>query len=148
MATGIDQPAPGIRMLVDVGTNTEVVLAGNGRILAASCPAGPAFEGGSVTYGMQAAEGAIESVGWTPDGGFTFRTIGDAPALGLCGSGLIDLLAELGSTGRMTPKGVFADRARTSSTSRRGGHHVLARRRLGARAGQGREHGGPVDPAA
>ena len=62
VAVGLDQPAPGIRMLVDVGTNTEVVLAGNGRILVASCPAGPAFEGGSVTYGMQAAEGAIESV--------------------------------------------------------------------------------------
>ena len=111
VAVGLDEPAPGIRMLVDVGTNTEVVLAGNGRILVTSCPAGPAFEVGSVTYGMQAAEGAIESVELDAGGDFVFRTIGDAPPLGLCGSGLIDLLAILGSAGRMTPKGVFTPRA-------------------------------------
>ena len=78
--------------------------AGNGRILVASCPAGPAFEGGSVTYGMQAAEGAIESVELDAEGAFAFRTIGDAPALGLCGSGLIDLLAVLRRDGADDPE--------------------------------------------
>ncbi|HWM11569.1 MAG TPA: ASKHA domain-containing protein [Solirubrobacteraceae bacterium] len=106
-----DRP-DGVTMLVDVGTNTEVVLAGRGRMLAASCPAGPAFEGGEVTYGMQAGEGAIESVRTRPDGSFDCDVIGAGEARGLCGSGLVDLLAELRRSGRMTPKGVFADRAR------------------------------------
>jgi uncharacterized 2Fe-2S/4Fe-4S cluster protein (DUF4445 family) len=101
-----------VTMLVDVGTNTEVVLAGRGRILAASCPAGPAFEGGLVTYGMQAGEGAVESVRIEPGGSFAYETIGTDEPRGLCGSGLIDLLAELRRAELMTPKGVFPDRAR------------------------------------
>jgi uncharacterized 2Fe-2S/4Fe-4S cluster protein (DUF4445 family) len=95
-----------------VGTNTEVVVAGRGRMVAASCPAGPAFEGGEVMYGMQAGEGAIESVRIGPRGEFAWDVIGGGPPRGLCGSGLIDLLAELRRTGLMTPKGVFPDRAR------------------------------------
>ncbi len=100
-----------VRMLVDVGTNTEVVVAAKGRILAASCPAGPAFEGGLVTYGMQASDGAIESIRLLADGTFAFETIGGASPVGICGSGLIDLLAELRRGGRMSPKGPFADRS-------------------------------------
>jgi uncharacterized 2Fe-2S/4Fe-4S cluster protein (DUF4445 family) len=111
VAIGLDGTQPGVSMLVDVGTNTEVVLAGHGRILATSCPAGPAFEGGLVTYGMQASEGAIESVHVRDDGTFALRTIGDAPARGLCGSGLIDLVAELRRTGGMDAKGRFPARA-------------------------------------
>jgi uncharacterized 2Fe-2S/4Fe-4S cluster protein (DUF4445 family) len=112
LAAGLDKPTDGVTMLVDVGTNTEVVIAGRGRMLAASCPAGPAFEGGLVTYGMQAGEGAIESVRLLPEGGFAFEAIGDVEPRGVCGSGLIDLLAELRRAELMTPKGVFADRAR------------------------------------
>lgn len=110
VATGIGT-RPGVEMLVDVGTNTEVVVAAGDRILAASCPAGPAFEGGEVVYGMQASDGAVESVRLTDDGSFHVRTVGDAAPVGLCGSGLIDLIAELRRTGRMSPKGVFADRS-------------------------------------
>lgn len=100
-------------MLVDMGTNTEVVAAAGGRIAAASCPAGPAFEGGLVEFGMPAADGAIESIRRNGDGGFAWRTVGGAPPEGLCGSGLIDLLAELRRGGVMTAKGVFAaDRKR------------------------------------
>jgi uncharacterized 2Fe-2S/4Fe-4S cluster protein (DUF4445 family) len=98
-------------MLVDVGTNTEVVVGHAGRLIAASCPAGPAFEGGLIKYGMTAADGAIEALRWTGKG-WDFRTIGDAPPVGICGSGLIDLLAELRRHGLMTPKGVFANKAR------------------------------------
>ena len=108
VATGLGG-RDGVEMLVDVGTNTEVVVAAGGRIVAASCPAGPAFEGGEVAYGMQASDGAIESISLTDSGAFRYRTIGDAPATGLCGSGLIDLIAELRRSGRMSPKGVFAD---------------------------------------
>ena len=99
-------------MLVDVGTNTEVVVGDGRRWVAASCPAGPAFEGGLIQYGMPGFEGAIERVRWV-DGGFVCSTIGGKPADGICGSGLIDLLAELRRHGRMTPKGVFADKAYT-----------------------------------
>jgi len=98
-------------MLVDVGTNTEVVVGHAGRLIAASCPAGPAFEGGLIKYGMTAGDGAIEALRWTGNG-WEFRTIGDAPPVGICGSGLIDLLAELRRHGLMTPKGVFANKAR------------------------------------
>ena len=112
IAVGLDADAEGVSMLVDVGTNTEVVLVGHGRILAASCPAGPAFEGGEATFGMQAAQGAIESVRMRPDGSFDVVTIGGGERLGLCGSALIDLLAELRRNDAMTAKGVFGHRVR------------------------------------
>ena len=105
-------------MLVDVGTNTEVVVRQNGRMAAASCPAGPAFEGGGVRCGMPAVDGAIESLRLTTreaeapdDAGIDYRVIGGTEPRGLCGSGLIDLLAELRRLDRMSPKGVFADKA-------------------------------------
>ncbi len=97
-------------MLVDMGTNTEVVLHHQGRMFAASCPAGPAFEGGLVTYGMRAYDGAIESIVLAPDGSVDrYQTIGGASADGICGSGLTDLLAELRRKGLMTPLGVFTE---------------------------------------
>ncbi len=100
-------------MLVDMGTNTEVVLKHRGRMLAASCPAGPAFEGGLVRYGMPACDGAIEAVRLGADGAAAWETIGGGAPAGLCGSGLIDLLAELRCTGQLTAKGAFtADRKR------------------------------------
>ncbi len=98
-------------MLVDIGTNTEVVVSDGARLLAASCPAGPAFEGGLVRYGMPGAEGAIERIRLDGDD-WRLETIGGGPPEGICGSGLIDLLAELRRHALMTPKGVFGGRAR------------------------------------
>ena len=109
LATGMWQSSETC-MLVDVGTNTEVVVSHQGRMVAASCPAGPAFEGGLVTYGMTGCDGAIERLSAAGDG-WDFRTIGDVAPQGICGSGLIDLLAELRRTGLMAPKGIFANRA-------------------------------------
>ncbi len=110
IAVGLLGEAEETAMLVDMGTNTEVVLKRRGRLLAASCPAGPAFEGGLIKYGMPAYDGAIESVRLA-DVGVRYETIGGGPATGICGSGLIDLLAELRRHDRMTAKGVFtADR--------------------------------------
>ncbi len=97
-------------MLVDVGTNTEVVVGCSGRLLTASCPAGPAFEGGLIKYGMPGYEGAIESIR-LENGRFVYHTIGQVEPEGICGSGLIDLLAELRRHGRMEPKGMFADKS-------------------------------------
>jgi len=82
----------GVSLLIDIGTNTELVIGDGRRILAASSPAGPAFEGGGVSHGMAGADGAIEAVSWS-DGRFVCRTIGGGPAEGICGSGLVDLLA-------------------------------------------------------
>ncbi|MDE0481059.1 MAG: ASKHA domain-containing protein [Candidatus Poribacteria bacterium] len=96
-------------MLVDVGTNTEVVVGNAKRMVAASCPAGPAFEGGGIEYGMPAYPGAIESVKWV-DGKIDYETIDGEKPQGLCGSGLISLLAELLRHNQMSAKGVFADR--------------------------------------
>ena len=107
LAVGMDEEE-GLAMLVDVGTNTEVVVGNRHRLLAASCPAGPAFEGGQVTYGMPGYDGAIESVS-LDGGGVRYSTIGDAPPQGICGSGLVDALAELRRAERMNHLGAFAD---------------------------------------
>lgn len=102
-------------MLVDVGTNTEVVVGHAGRLITASCPAGPAFEGGGIKFGMPGYEGAIESIRWS-DGHINYDTIGGIAPQGICGSGLIDLLAELRRHNQMTAKGVFADRKQYDMT--------------------------------
>ena len=96
-------------MLMDVGTNTEVIVCHQGRILAASCPAGPAFEGGLTRFGMPGHKGAIDSFSWN-GASFEFSTLGGGEPQGICGSGLIDLLAELRRNELMTAKGVFSDR--------------------------------------
>ncbi len=105
LAVGMDEQDD-VVMLVDVGTNTEVVLGNRHRLVAASCPAGPAFEGGQVRHGMPGYDGAVESVSLGADG-VAYRTIGGAPAQGICGSGLVDLLAELRRTHEMNELGVF-----------------------------------------
>ena len=99
----------GVVMVVDVGTNTEVVLGSRDRLITASCPAGPAFEGGGIKFGMPGYDGAIESVHWI-HGRFECGVIGGGLPEGLCGSGLIDLLAELRRHELMTEKGVFVDK--------------------------------------
>jgi uncharacterized 2Fe-2S/4Fe-4S cluster protein (DUF4445 family) len=95
--------------IMDIGTNTELVVGNKNRILAASCPAGPAFEGGAIACGMPALDGAIEEVAIGADGKFQIRVIGDGSPEGICGSGLVDLLSELLRTGRMNERGRFDD---------------------------------------
>lgn len=82
-----------IRALVDIGTNGEVVMGGRGKLLACSAPAGPALEGAQIRHGMRGALGAIEKVAIGAD--VTCAVIGDAPAVGICGSGLIDACAKM-----------------------------------------------------
>ena len=109
LAVGMDEEED-VVVLVDVGTNTEVVVGNRHRMMAASCPAGPAFEGGEIKYGMPGYDGAVEAVE-IGDDGVVYRTIGDVEPQGICGSGLVDLLAELRRTGTMNELGVFADGA-------------------------------------
>ena len=108
LATGLAE-GDEITALVDIGTNTEVVVGNRERILAASCPAGPAFEGGGVTCGMPALDGAVERVRIHDDGTVETEVIGGGEAAGICGSGLVDLLGELLRTGRMNAQGRFSD---------------------------------------
>jgi uncharacterized 2Fe-2S/4Fe-4S cluster protein (DUF4445 family) len=100
---------PGVRMLIDIGTNTEVVVTDGKRYLAASCPAGPAFEGGLIRFGMAGGEGAIESIRIDGDRHFEYSTIGATEPEGICGSGLVDILAELRSHDLMNTEGRFSD---------------------------------------
>jgi uncharacterized 2Fe-2S/4Fe-4S cluster protein (DUF4445 family) len=95
--------------VMDIGTNTELIVGNKHRILAASCPAGPAFEGGAIACGMPALDGAIETVEIAGDGTFRLGVIGDVPPQGICGSGLINVLSELLRTGRMNDMGRFDD---------------------------------------
>lgn len=92
--------------LIDVGTNAEILLAHNGHIYATSTPAGPSFEGGGIRWGVRARAGAIEHIRVTADG-LTIQTIGDQPAVGICGSGLVDLLAEGLRCGLLSAAGRF-----------------------------------------
>jgi uncharacterized 2Fe-2S/4Fe-4S cluster protein (DUF4445 family) len=95
--------------VMDIGTNTELILGNRHRILAASCPAGPAFEGGAISCGMPGLTGAIEDVALNDDGSFRLGVIGEVSPEGICGSGLVDLLSELLRTGRMNEFGRFED---------------------------------------
>ena len=107
LAIGMDT-AKSPRMLVDIGTNTEVVIGDSSGMVTASCPAGPAFEGGEVTYGMPGYDGAVEAVS-IREGKVNLSTIGDADVEGICGSGLVDLLSELRRTEAMDELGKYSN---------------------------------------
>ena len=96
--------APGVTVVMDIGTNTEISVIRDGRILSASSPSGPALEGGNISCGMRAAEGAIEKV-FVRDGRLRIATIGDADPVGLCGSGVLDVLCAAQAAGIITPGG-------------------------------------------
>jgi uncharacterized 2Fe-2S/4Fe-4S cluster protein (DUF4445 family) len=91
---------------LDIGTNTEITLAHKGRLLSCSCASGPAFEGAHIQDGMRAAPGAIERVQITGQG-VRIHTIGDQPPVGICGSGILDVVAEMISAGILDRRGVM-----------------------------------------
>jgi uncharacterized 2Fe-2S/4Fe-4S cluster protein (DUF4445 family) len=93
--------------IMDIGTNTELILGNKHKILAASCPAGPAFEGGNISCGMPGLPGAIEKVKINPNGTFSNDVIGGGIPEGICGSGLVDVLSELLKKGLMNNLGRF-----------------------------------------
>jgi uncharacterized 2Fe-2S/4Fe-4S cluster protein (DUF4445 family) len=114
VATGMDRSLRP-RLLLDLGTNTEIVVWGPAGILCTSAAAGPAFEGGAVRQGMRAVPGAIDQVRITPDGRLLARAIGDGPPVGLCGSGLVDAVAELLRVGAIEPSGRLLPAAEAAS---------------------------------
>ncbi|MPZ95210.1 MAG: DUF4445 domain-containing protein [Propionibacteriales bacterium] len=104
LATGMDRDKR-MRLFIDVGTNCEIVLGDGERIVSTAAPAGPAFEGGAIRCGMRAAEGAIEVVRLGDD--VELQVIGDISPAGLCGSGLVDAVAELVKVGLLDTSGRF-----------------------------------------
>ncbi len=106
LSTGIYK-AEGITLLVDIGTNGEVVLGNKDWLICASSSAGPAFEGSGVKQGMRASAGAIEKLRITEDGSIESKTIGDTSPIGICGSGLLDTLAQLAEHQIMDRTGRF-----------------------------------------
>ncbi|HUW17972.1 MAG TPA: ASKHA domain-containing protein [Sedimentisphaerales bacterium] len=105
LATGIDS-AEQITLAVDIGTNGEIVLAARDKLYAASCAAGPAFEGARISCGSRAVEGAIQAV-VINDSDIDLDVIGTAPARSICGSGLIDAVAVMLDLGIIDPTGRF-----------------------------------------
>jgi uncharacterized 2Fe-2S/4Fe-4S cluster protein (DUF4445 family) len=95
-----------LALLLDIGTNGEIVIGSREWLVATSASAGPALEGASVDCGMRAERGAIERV-YLEDGAIRFRTIDDHPAKGICGSGIIDLVAVLLAEGYINRSGRF-----------------------------------------
>ena len=95
-----------IRLFIDVGTNSEIVLGSSAKALATAAPAGPAFEAAQIRCGMRAADGAIEGVRIV-DGDVELTVIGDTDPLGICGSGLVDAVAELVGAGMLDHSGRF-----------------------------------------
>ncbi len=104
--------SPNNVIALDIGTNTEIGLVANGKVFCCSCASGPAFEGAHIHEGMRAAPGAIERARWS-DGKILWQTIADAPPVGICGSGILDVVAALIDGGLVKPTGAL----RTGSES-------------------------------
>jgi len=112
--------AKGLILALDIGTNTEVSLVNNGEITTVSCASGPAFEGGHIKDGMRAASGAIERLRIATDG-IQYQTIDGMPPVGICGSGILDAMAQLHLVGIVDKHGRMKDnhpRLRTDQKQR------------------------------
>jgi len=105
LASGMDRDKR-VRLFIDVGTNCEIVLSDGNKILTTAAPAGPAFEAASIKCGMRAADGAIEVVKINKEG-VTLHVIGEVEPQGMCGSGLVDAVAELAKIGVLDQSGRF-----------------------------------------
>jgi uncharacterized 2Fe-2S/4Fe-4S cluster protein (DUF4445 family) len=101
-----------LTLLLDIGTNTEIILGDKHLLLCCSAASGPAFEGMQIRYGMKAAEGAIERVKITDDGlNVEYSTIGSTKPRGICGSGIVDAVAEMFRSGVIDSKGTVNNRS-------------------------------------
>jgi uncharacterized 2Fe-2S/4Fe-4S cluster protein (DUF4445 family) len=106
LCTDIAKDSEAVNLFIDIGTNGELVIGNRDFLMACACSAGPAFEGGGIKNGMRAAVGAIEKVEVDPETGIaSYQTIGNVKPRGICGSGMILLLADLFLTGWIDPAG-------------------------------------------
>jgi uncharacterized 2Fe-2S/4Fe-4S cluster protein (DUF4445 family) len=121
LATGLTRDRR-VRLFIDVGTNSEIALGSQERVVSTAAPAGPAFEAAQIKCGMRAAEGAIEGVRIDGDE-LSLEVIGDTDPVGMCGSGLVDAVAQLVGAGLLDHSGRFVpDEAAAEA------HPVLAKR--------------------
>jgi uncharacterized 2Fe-2S/4Fe-4S cluster protein (DUF4445 family) len=127
LACELDE-ATGVAIGVDIGTNTEIVLRDPRRpgFTATSCASGPAFEGAHIRDGMRAADGAIEAVRIGPGGEVSLTVIGGGEPVGICGSGIVDAIAELRRVGALNARGRFALDVPGVGLGRDGLQYVLA----------------------
>jgi len=131
LASGLDKSET-TQMLIDVGTNAEVVLGNKDWLIACAGAAGPALEGGVAKMGMRAAPGAIEHLTIDTDSWeLSYKTIENTPAAGICGSGLIDLVAELYLAQVINFRGKFSDLVEPRSDK----HKIFLDERLGRKEG-------------
>ena len=100
----------GVIVALDIGTNTEISLSKGGKLISCSCASGPAFEGAHIHAGMRAVPGAIERARFY-EGDWHISTIDDEPPIGLCGSGILDVVAELLVSGQIDTTGRFTTQA-------------------------------------
>jgi len=112
LATGIHE-AEAVSLLVDIGTNTEIIIGNKDDLLCCSCASGPAFEGGHIKHGMKAVTGAIERVRICPDMEVEYETIGGVKPSGLCGSAAVDVVAEMFKNGIIDQRGRFNTNIKT-----------------------------------
>lgn len=97
-----------INIAVDIGTNTEIVIGNKDMLITVSCASGPAFEGAHIKYGMRARSGSIEKIEINPGTlDVKYKTIDNEPPIGICGSGMIDLVAEMLKVGIIDVGGIF-----------------------------------------
>ncbi|MCP4692141.1 MAG: ATP-binding protein, partial [Desulfobacterales bacterium] len=124
LCTALAADTEDISLFIDIGTNGELAIGNRDFIMACACSAGPAFEGGGIKNGMRAAAGAIEKTEIDPDTGVaSFQTIGKTKPKGICGSGMISLLANLFLTGWIDSAGKL-DRTRPSTAVRVNGRRA------------------------
>ncbi|MFX0078868.1 MAG: ASKHA domain-containing protein [Candidatus Hermodarchaeota archaeon] len=114
LSTGIYE-SKRLSLLLDIGTNTEVFVGNSEDIVSCSCASGPAFEGVHIKHGMKAVTGAIERVRINPDSDYDveYGTIGDAEPRGICGSAMVDIIAELARCGIINRRGQYDLKVRT-----------------------------------
>jgi len=99
-----------INLLIDIGTNTEIILGNKDELISCSCASGPAFEGMQLKHGMKAVSGAIERVRISPDGSeVAYETIDEEKPIGICGSGIVDIITDLFKYGIINKRGYFED---------------------------------------
>ena len=129
LCTALSTESEEINLFIDIGTNGEIVIGNNDFLMCCACSAGPAFEGGGMEFGMRAATGAIEKVEVDRvSGKASLQTIGNVCPRGICGSGMISLLANLFLTGWIDANGKF-DRSRKSPSiiiEGRNAYYILA----------------------
>jgi uncharacterized 2Fe-2S/4Fe-4S cluster protein (DUF4445 family) len=119
LASGLQQQT-GISIALDIGTNTEISLSKNGDLVSCSCASGPAFEGAHIHAGMRAVPGAIERAKFF-DSDWQFSTVDGLAPVGICGSGILDVVAGLLESGQIDEAGRFTDKVRHQVAHPQGG---------------------------